>query len=81
TLTSRLCSDITLPRANACTPQPRPPTSEPRDRHVMPESRKHPRERPITNRSGKKYPARLRLTVGALRGAKDIMQEKNELGM
>ncbi|MCK5108351.1 MAG: hypothetical protein KAR25_01535 [Methanosarcinales archaeon] len=36
-----------------------PPTSEPRNYHVMPESQKHQQERPITDRSGQLYPGEI----------------------
>ncbi|MEA1864122.1 MAG: hypothetical protein U9N46_02820 [Euryarchaeota archaeon] len=47
----------------------------------MPESHKHQQERPITDRSGRSVRARLRLAAGDLSRAKDIMQEKSEIGM
>ena len=51
--------------------QTTPPTaSEPRNHPAMLESHKHPQERPITDRSGQQYPARLRLAVGGLGRAK-----------
>ena len=59
------------------TPSARPAAaSEPRNRHVMPESHKHPQERLITNRSGQQYPGGIAAGGRGLGKAKDIMQGK-----
>jgi len=46
------------PARTPCKPSP-PPMSEPRNRPAMPDSRKHPQERPITDRSGQQYPGEI----------------------
>ena len=56
------------------------PASEPTNRHVVPESRKHPQERSITDRSGQQYPGEIAAGGESLGRAKDIMQENNEEG-
>jgi len=58
-----------LPQPNQHTARPPPAissdrpltaaASRPRNRHVMPESRKHRQERPITNRSGQQCPCEI----------------------